>query len=138
VAEDHPSGPNASSPLLLTKIHLPPLRQELVARPGLQTKLVAGLTWPLTLISAPADFGKTTLLNSAVHALTGDYRIAWLALDEDDNDVLRCLQYLLAAVDVAAPGLSAAAASRCIRFSHHLPSRCRCSCSTPSAQRNLA
>ena len=111
MAEDHPSGPNASSPLLVTKIHLPPLRQDLVARPGLQTKLVAGLTRPLTLISAPAGFGKTTLLNSAVHALTGDYRIAWLALDEDDNDVLRFLQYLLAAVDVAAPGLSAAAAA---------------------------
>ena len=73
MAGDHPSSSGASSPLLVTKIHLPPLRQDLVARPDLQTKLVAGLARPLTLISAPAGFGKTTLLNSAVHALTGDY-----------------------------------------------------------------
>jgi LuxR family maltose regulon positive regulatory protein len=111
VVEDHPSVPNASSPLLVTKIQLPPLRQDLVARPDLQAKLVAGLTHPLTLVSAPAGFGKTTLLNSAAHTLTGDYRIAWLALDEEDNDVLRFLQYLLAAVDVAVPGLSATAAA---------------------------
>ena len=90
---------------------MPPPRQDLVARPDLQAKLVAGLTRPLTLVSAPAGFGKTTLLSSFIHALTGDYRIAWLALDEDDNDVLRFLQYLVAAVDVAAPGLSAAAAA---------------------------
>ena len=111
MAGDYPSHSGASPPLLVTKTHLPPPRQDLVARPDLQAKLVAGLTRPLTLVSAPAGFGKTTLLNSAVHALIGDYRIAWLALDEDDNDVLRFLQYLVAAVDVAAPGLSAAAAA---------------------------
>ena len=111
MAGDYPSHSGASPPLLVTKTHVPPPRQDLVARPDLQAKLVAGLARPLTLISAPAGFGKTTLLNSAVHTLTGDFRIAWLALDEDDNDVLRFLQYLLAAVDVAAPGLGAAAAA---------------------------
>jgi LuxR family maltose regulon positive regulatory protein len=87
MAGDHPSNSGASPPLLVTKTHVPPPRQDLVARPDLQAKLVAGLTHPLTLVSAPAGFGKTTLLNAAVHALTGDFRIAWLALDEDDNDI---------------------------------------------------
>lgn len=73
----------------MTKTHVLPPRQDLVARPDLQAKLGTGLTRPLTLISAPAGFGTTILLNSAVHALTGDFRTAWLALDEDDNDVLR-------------------------------------------------
>jgi LuxR family maltose regulon positive regulatory protein len=111
MAVDHPSNLGASPPLLVTKTHVPPPRQGLVTRPDLQAKLVAGLTRPLTLVSAPAGFGKTTLLNAWVHAAAGDHRIAWLALDEDDNDVPRFLQYLLAAVDVAAPGLAAAAAA---------------------------
>lgn len=99
------------SPLLVTRLHVPPLRQDLVVRPALLARLTAGLVRPLLLVSAPAGFGKTTLLSAWVHAATGDHRIAWLALDEDDNDLLSFLQYLLAALDVAAPGLGAAAAA---------------------------
>ncbi len=51
-----------SSPLLSTKLYIPPLRPELVSRPRLIERLNAGLGRKLTLVSAPAGFGKTTLL----------------------------------------------------------------------------
>ena len=79
MAGDYPSHSGASPPLLVTKTHVPPPLPGPGGVAHLQAKLVAGLTRPLTLLSAPAGFGKTTLLDAAVQALTGDYRIAWLA-----------------------------------------------------------
>ena len=52
-----------STPLLATKLYIPPLRRKLVRRPRLVERLNAGLDRKLTLISAPAGFGKTTLLS---------------------------------------------------------------------------
>jgi len=52
-----------SAPLLTTKLYIPPVRPELVSRPHLAGRLNAGLHRRLTLVSAPASFGKTTLLN---------------------------------------------------------------------------
>jgi LuxR family maltose regulon positive regulatory protein len=85
-----------------------------VARPALLERVRAGLERPLTLVAAPAGFGKTTLL---VQALAGPaeqtpYMIAWLALDSEDDTPLRFWLYVAAALDRAAPGLGAAAQSR--------------------------
>jgi LuxR family maltose regulon positive regulatory protein len=82
--------------LLKTKLHIPPMRSELVSRPRLIEQLDAGLDCKLTLISAPAGFGKTTLLSEWVTRLKD--RAAWLSLDAGDNDEARFWIYLVAAL----------------------------------------
>jgi ATP/maltotriose-dependent transcriptional regulator MalT len=82
--------------LIRTKLHLPFTRLELVSRPRLQVRIAEGLRGPLTLITAPAGFGKTTLVASYI-ANCG-LPIAWLSLDKDDNQVERFLSYLVAAL----------------------------------------
>lgn len=86
------------TPLLTTKLHIPPLRESAVSRPRLTEKLDGGLRpgHRLTLLSAPAGYGKTTLL-SAWASQCGQ-PIAWLSLDADDNDLTRFLSYLVAAL----------------------------------------
>ncbi len=85
--------------LLTTKIYLPAGRSRLVPRPRLLDLLSEGLTRPLTLISAPAGFGKTTLLRAWRESLAGkDYPLAWITLDLDDNDPFRFLLYLVSAL----------------------------------------
>jgi LuxR family maltose regulon positive regulatory protein len=85
-----------NSPLLQTKLYAPPLRPELVSRPRLIERLNAGLDRKLTLISAPAGFGKTTLLSEWVSGW--EQPVAWVSLDEGDNDPSRFLAYLIAAL----------------------------------------
>ena len=88
-------------PLLQTKLNIPPIRAELVSRPRLVEQLSAGLERKLTLISAPAGFGKTTLISEWVQALDGTdppIAVTWLSLDESDNDLTRFLTYLIAAL----------------------------------------
>jgi LuxR family maltose regulon positive regulatory protein len=88
-----------SIPLLKTKLYIPPLRPELVPRLRLIERLNAGLHCKLTLVSAPAGFGKTTLLSEWV---AGNERpVAWLSLDEGDNDPARFLAYFVAALNQA-------------------------------------
>jgi LuxR family maltose regulon positive regulatory protein len=82
--------------LLTTKLHIPPARAELVSRPPLVERLNAGLRRRLTLISAPAGFGKTTLLSE--WASRCPRPVAWLSLDEGDNDPVRFLAHLVAAL----------------------------------------
>ena len=82
--------------LLTTKLHIPFIRPELVSRSRLTERLNAGLVRKLILVSAPAGFGKTTLL-SAWAASCGQ-PVAWLSLDERDNDPARFLAYLAAAL----------------------------------------
>jgi LuxR family maltose regulon positive regulatory protein len=88
-------------PLLATKLYIPPVRTEVVSRPRLIERLNAGLNRKLTLISAPAGFGKTTLVSEWVHTV-GAHRdapqVAWFSLDEGDNDPTRFLSYLIAAL----------------------------------------
>jgi LuxR family maltose regulon positive regulatory protein len=100
--------------LLQTKLHVPPIRPELVSRPRLLERLNAGLptrgglsgmqdAFPraLTLVSAPAGFGKTTLVSEWVHTMSGatpPIAVAWLSLDEGDNDPARFLAYVVAAL----------------------------------------
>src|SRR6185503_17813392 len=75
-----------SAPLLRTKLHIPPQRVHMVARPRLMDKLGEALhrQHRLTLISARAGSGKTTLISEWVHRL--ERPSAWLSLDAKDND----------------------------------------------------
>jgi ATP/maltotriose-dependent transcriptional regulator MalT len=85
-----------SQGLLRTKLYLPSGRPHLVARPQLIARLNEGLTRPLTLLSAPPGFGKTTLLSEWV--AQDKPRVAWLVLDADDNDPVRFWLYFIAAL----------------------------------------
>ena len=76
-----------ASPLLDTKLYVPRLRRGLVARPRLRERLDRGAESKLTLISAPAGFGKTTLLAEWLAATAAGQRsTAWLSLDPGDNE----------------------------------------------------
>jgi LuxR family maltose regulon positive regulatory protein len=90
-----------SSPILKTKLYIPPLRPAVVRRSRLVARLDAALHYKLTLISAPAGFGKTTLLSEWVH--DSDVQVAWISLDEGDNDPERFTRYLIAALQQIAP-----------------------------------
>lgn len=93
-----------STPLLATKLYSPPLRSEWVARPSLVERLNAGLGRKLTLISASAGSGKTTLVAAWLAGLRPgavDVRPAWLSLDAADNDPHRFISYLAAALQTA-------------------------------------
>jgi LuxR family maltose regulon positive regulatory protein len=118
-----------STPLLATKLYIPPPRPNVVLRPRLIARLNAGLHRKLTLIAAPAGFGKTTLVSSWIYDLRFaiddlvstsinkdkivnpkskiQNRVAWLSLDEGDNDPTRFLVYLVAALQTIAPTIGA-------------------------------
>lgn len=98
-----------SSDLLQTKWYVPRLRPSLVPRPHLIAKLNEGLHRKLTLISAPAGFGKTTLVTEWIAA--GERPSAWLSLDKGDSNPVRFLQYLVAALRTVAPELGQTAAA---------------------------
>ncbi len=90
-----PAKENAwASQRLATKLYLPPARQTLVARPRLLEQLNEGLKGRLTLISAPAGFGKTSLVTS--WRQQSEMPLAWVSLDEGDNEPARFLDYLIA------------------------------------------
>ncbi len=90
-------------PILATKLFIPPPRPGIVLRPRLIERLNEGLSLgrKLTLISAPAGFGKTTLVSEWVAGC--EQPVAWLSLDEGDNDPARFLTYLVAALQTIAP-----------------------------------
>jgi LuxR family maltose regulon positive regulatory protein len=91
----------AATSLLATKLFVPPARPGLVPRPRLMERLQAILTSRLTLVSAPAGFGKTTLVSEWVAGCKRP--VAWLSLDEGDNDPTCCLTYLVAALQTVVP-----------------------------------
>jgi len=88
-----------SQRLLQTKFHIPTPRQADLSRPMLMESINKGiaLRHRLTLISAPAGYGKTTLLTSWHHFLPAGKSLAWLSLDKRDNDPVRFLHYWIAA-----------------------------------------
>jgi ATP/maltotriose-dependent transcriptional regulator MalT len=117
-----------STPILATKLYIPPPRPNVVQRPRLFEQLNEGLQRKLTLISAPAGFGKTTLLSEwlaerqKVKGKTQNNpddtllpftfyllpsQVAWLSLDEADNDPTRFLAYLVAALQTIAANIGA-------------------------------
>jgi LuxR family transcriptional regulator, maltose regulon positive regulatory protein len=98
-----------STPFLATKLYSPPLRPKIVIRPRLTERLNHGLSagCKLTLISAPAGFGKTTLVSEW---LAGCGRpVAWLSLDDGDADPTRFLFYFIAALQSIASHTGAGA-----------------------------
>ncbi len=102
-----------STPILTTKLYIPPVRPNWVPRPRLIKRLDQGLQRKLTLVSAPAGFGKTTLIASWLHGL-GDQeqtapRVAWLSLEADDNDPYRFFTHFVAALQSLDPGAGQAA-----------------------------
>ena len=92
-----------AAPLLTTKLYIPPVRPEVVPRPRLIEHLDAGLERKLTLVSAPAGYGKTTLISAWLQAARVPF--AWLSLDEGDNDPVRFFTYLIAALQGVDAGI---------------------------------
>ncbi len=125
-----------STPILATKLYIPLPRQNVVRRSRLTEQLNAGLHRKLTLISAPAGFGKTTLVSEWIATLaerqkaggkrqsSADdtlspspsslylFKVAWLSLDEGDSDPTRFLAYLVASLQTIAPTIGAGVAAR--------------------------
>ncbi len=95
------------TPLLATKLHRPLPRAHLVRRPQLAERLTQGVMGPLTLVSAPAGFGKTTLL--AQWLAESGMPVAWLSLEPGDSEPVRFLSYLIAALQTLEPHLGAKA-----------------------------
>jgi LuxR family maltose regulon positive regulatory protein len=92
-------------PLLRTKLYIPQVRAGLVPRPALIEKLNAGLARKLTLLSAPAGFGKTTLLSEWIASAGSRLPVAWVSLDSGDNDPIRFGTYVAAALETLEFGL---------------------------------
>jgi LuxR family maltose regulon positive regulatory protein len=113
-------------PLLATKLYVPPLRPEWVPRQRLLDRLESGLRRKLTVVSAPAGFGKTTLL-SEWHGSPRDRgpSFAWVLLDEQDNEPVRFWSYVLAALERVRPG------------SGETPGLCFRACQRPARRRSV-
>ena len=97
-------------PLLETKLYVPRLRRGLVTRPRLSERLNRGGESKLTLVSAPAGFGKTTLVADWL-ATTPERTMAWLSLDPNDNLAASFWPYLIAALRTVVPDIGATALS---------------------------
>ena len=105
--------PGNTTVLLKTKLHRPPLQTDYVPRPQLLQKLQQGINRKLTLVVAPAGFGKSTLaaswlanIENAVQENAIDapaLRTCWLSLDSQDNNLSRFLTYVIAAIQAAYP-----------------------------------
>lgn len=103
--------------LLSTKLYVPRAHRKVVVRPRLLERMNTGLLGPegdfarkLTLLAAPAGYGKTTLATEWLAELSAKEpapRVAWLSLEEDDNNVIRFLSYLLAALQRINPAIGA-------------------------------
>ncbi len=104
----------SAQPLIRTKLFAPPLRTRLVSRPRLVSRLRQAAEYPLTLVCAPAGYGKTMLLAAwlaegapddiADTRIKRDW-VGWLSLDTEDNDAYRFLAYLLAVLQKTQPGI---------------------------------
>src|SRR5450755_917174 len=82
--------------LLVTKLAIPPIRSDLVARPRLTNQLQRSMQCPLTLIAAPAGFGKTTVLSTWLEHTP--FSAAWVSLERGDDDLIRFWSYVFASV----------------------------------------
>ena len=92
-------------PIIQTKLHRPPLPRDLVARPRLTNLLDRQLQRPLTLVSAPAGYGKSTLISGWVENV--DCSVAWVSLDEQDSDIVVFISYFLGAIQSFFPTVGA-------------------------------
>jgi len=108
---------NVSRPLLQTKLYIPPIHPGFISRPRLVERLNEGLHRKLTLISAPAGFGKTTLVSNWINQTPTEAekkgeqaeihlsRVAWVSLDERDSDPIQFWHYVVAALQTINAGL---------------------------------
>ena len=90
-----------STQILQTKLYIPASRPGIIQRPQLMNRLNIGLHQKLILVSAPAGFGKTTLITEWLSM--SKHPVAWLSLDEADNDPARFLAYVITAMQRIAP-----------------------------------
>ena len=98
------------SPLIATKITAPQSPPSLVARPAALARCRESLAHPCAIVAAPAGFGKTTLLTMVADTMREEgWRVAWVTLEESEQDPIRFWQYALAALDHTQPGLGATA-----------------------------
>lgn len=102
--------PVTSGPLLETKFHLPIGHGRLVPRDRLHERFEKAAAAPLTLVSAPAGFGKTTVMAQLAES-AGNARVAWLSLDAGDSDPITFWTYVAAAIERTAPGIGAGASA---------------------------
>jgi len=111
-------------PLLKTKLHIPQRRSDMVPRPLLIKPLNERIQRKLTLITAPAGYGKTSLASEWIHTLqsetsvvskateaTSNNQITWLSLEEADSEPIRFLSYVIAALQQGAPEVGVGALS---------------------------
>ncbi len=89
-------------PLLRTKISIPQITSAFVSRPRLIEQVNRGVKSPLTLLATPAGFGKTQLLIE--WSRETDLPIAWLTIDNNDNDIYRFFSYFIGALQTLVPG----------------------------------
>ena len=97
-------------PVIATKLYVPKSRPGLVTRPRLRERLRRGAESRLTLVSAPAGFGKTTLLAEWLEGMAGeDHCVAWLSLDPQDSEPATFWTYVVAALQAAVPDIGSTA-----------------------------
>jgi LuxR family maltose regulon positive regulatory protein len=97
--------PSSTRPLVAAKLLVPPLRAGAVKRPRLHQRLLGSSGTRLTTVVAPVGWGKTTLLSAWAHD-PGEVRpVAWLSLDETDDEPVRFWTYALSALGAVAPEL---------------------------------
>jgi LuxR family maltose regulon positive regulatory protein len=97
--------------LLATKLFIPPLRLPLVTRPRLLERLQESLRYNFLLVSAPAGFGKTTLLCEWLRQEKPHIPVAWISLDEGENDPVRFWDYFISALKTLQSGIGETALS---------------------------
>lgn len=97
-------------PMIATKITIPQPGLALISRPAIMTRCLEAIDHPCTIVTAPAGFGKTTLLIMASEELKArGWAIAWVTIEEAEHDPVRFWRYLLDALDKAIPGVSGTA-----------------------------
>ncbi len=106
-----------SFPVLLTKFQRPSLPSDFVPKPALLEYVNDNIERPLTLISAGGGFGKSTFVNSWLESIP--YKIGWLSLDDEDNDIRTFLTYFISSVQQAFPGFGKT--SQSLLLSEQLP-----------------
>lgn len=107
------TGKHVARPLIGTKLYIPRPRQGLVARPRLRDVLHTGERVRLALVSAPAGFGKTTLVSDwAQQTASSGRAVAWVSLDPSDNEAAAFWAYVVAALQRVVTGLDPGAVVR--------------------------
>src|SRR5262245_2035241 len=121
-ADSNVTMPDSIPPALMAvKAVIPPLCATALSRRRLLVRLDETSAHPLTVIRAPAGYGKTTLLADWARARAPTTRIAWLSLDSSDNDVATFLHYVVLAMSAIEPGIGHSRVLRDVRLLRSTP-----------------